>query len=55
MIRPTVGFLTAPERNRPASLPGFFHAHSDQSGLSLFEEAQYNGVVAARHALALGG
>ena len=55
MIRPTVGFLTAPERNRPTGLPGFFHAHSDQSGLSLFEEAQYNGVVAARHALALGG
>ena len=55
MIRPTVGFLTAPERDRPTSLPAFFHAHSDQSGLSLFEEAQYNGVVAARHALALGG
>jgi glycine/D-amino acid oxidase-like deaminating enzyme len=52
MIRPTVGFLTATERLRPTPLPGFFHAHSDQSGLSLFEEAQYSGVMAARQALA---
>jgi glycine/D-amino acid oxidase-like deaminating enzyme len=54
MIRPTVGFLTAPERARPAQLPRFFHAHSDQGGLSLFEEAQYHGVTAARQLLALG-
>jgi hypothetical protein len=54
MIRPTVGFLNAPERARGATLPRFFHAHSDQSGLSLFEEAQYNGVMAARRALAVG-
>lgn len=53
MIRPTVGFLTAPDRARPTPLPRFFHAHSDQSGLSLFEEAQYHGVTAARHALAV--
>lgn len=53
MIRPTVGFLTAPERTRPTTAPRFFHAHSDQSGLSLFEEAQYHGVTAARHALAV--
>ena len=52
MIRPTVGFLTAAERMRPTRLPRFLHAHSDQSGLSLFEEAQYNGVMAARQALA---
>jgi phytoene dehydrogenase-like protein len=55
MIRPTVGFLTASERMRPTPLPRFFHAHSDQSGLSLFEEAQYNGVMAARRAVAVGG
>jgi phytoene dehydrogenase-like protein len=53
MIRPTVGFLTAPDRLRPKPLPRFFHAHSDQSGLSLFEEAQYHGVMAAREALEL--
>jgi len=54
MIRPTVGFLSAAERTRHTALPRFFHAHSDQSGLSLFEEAQYHGVTAARHALAVG-
>ena len=51
MIRPTVGFLSAAERVRPAPLSRFFHAHSDQSGLSLFEEAQYHGVMAARRVL----
>ena len=53
MIRPTVGFLTVLERIRPSPLPRFFHAHSDRSGLSLFEEAQYHGVMAARAALAV--
>ena len=51
MIRPTVGFLTVPDRVRPRPLPHFFRAHSDMSGLSLFEEAQYHGVMAAREAL----
>lgn len=55
MIRPTPGFLTAPQRTHPSPLPRFFHAHSDHSGLSLFEEAQYNGVMAARKALAVDG
>jgi hypothetical protein len=56
MIRPTVGFLNAPER-RPGgtALPALFFANSDRSGLSLFEEAQYQGVTAARRALALLG
>jgi phytoene dehydrogenase-like protein len=53
MIRPSVGFLTVPDRARPKPLPRFFHAHSDMSGLSLFEEAQYHGVMAAREALVL--
>ena len=53
MIRPTVGFLTVSDRAQPAPLPRFFHAHSDLSGLSLFEEAQYHGVMAAREALAV--
>ncbi|HKW48208.1 MAG TPA: FAD-dependent oxidoreductase [Gemmatimonadaceae bacterium] len=52
MIRPTMGFLSVAERARPTPLPRFLHAHSDQSGLSLFEEAQYHGVMAARRALA---
>ena len=51
MIRPTVGFLSAPDRVHSSPLPRFFHAHSDVSGLSLFEEAQYHGVMAAREAL----
>jgi glycine/D-amino acid oxidase-like deaminating enzyme len=54
MIRPTVGFLSLPERSHPTRLPRFFHAHSDESGLSLFEEAQYHGVIAAREALGTG-
>ena len=53
MIRPTVGFLTVSDRAQPAPMPRFFHAHSDLSGLSLFEEAQYHGVMAAREALAV--
>ena len=53
MIRPTVGFLTATERTRARSVgPRFYFAHSDRSGLSLFEEAQYEGVTAARRVLA---
>jgi glycine/D-amino acid oxidase-like deaminating enzyme len=51
MIRPTVGFLTEPERLTKNALPRFVFAHSDESGLSLFEEAQYQGVMAARRAL----
>jgi len=55
MIRPTVGFLTTPERAQRQKLPGFFRAHSDQSGLSLFEEAQYHGMTSAREALTMVG
>jgi hypothetical protein len=32
-------------------LPIVFYAHSDLSGLPLFEEAQYRGVLAADRAL----
>jgi glycine/D-amino acid oxidase-like deaminating enzyme len=57
MVRPVVGFLSAPSRVH-ASRPGtdrVFYAHSDLSGLSIFEEAQYRGVVAADAAIeALG-
>jgi phytoene dehydrogenase-like protein len=44
MARPTPGFLKA----RPPARQGpILFAHSDMSGLSLFEEAQYHGVRAA--------
>jgi glycine/D-amino acid oxidase-like deaminating enzyme len=54
MIRPSVGFVFSDERRRfaEASAGRLFYAHSDLSGLSLFEEAQYRGVRAADRALA---
>ena len=53
MIRPTVGFLSASSRQRlAAGDDGLFFAHSDVSGLSLFEEAHEGGVRAADAALA---
>jgi len=56
MIRPTVGFLTRAARQRLVSADdGLFFAHSDVSGLSLFEEAHDGGVVAADRALARRG
>lgn len=52
MIRPTIGFLSDPARvaARQARPPVLF-AHSDLSGLSLFEEAHYSGVAAAERAM----
>jgi glycine/D-amino acid oxidase-like deaminating enzyme len=53
MIRPTVGFLSLASRHRlMAADGGLLCAHSDVSGLSLFEEAHENGVRAADRALA---
>lgn len=49
MVRPVPGFLAG--ARPPRELPRLHFAHSDQSGLSLFEEAQSNGVGAARRAL----
>jgi hypothetical protein len=52
MIRPTVGFLSRAARQRmEAADAGLFFAHSDVSGLSLFEEAHDGGVRAADRAL----
>ena len=52
MIRPTVGFLSRAARFRQnAGAEGLFVAHSDVSGLSLFEEAHEGGVRAADGAL----
>ncbi|WP_066716981.1 FAD-dependent oxidoreductase [Sphingomonas pituitosa] len=50
MIRPTPGFLARGAAVRPQ--PPLFLAHSDLSGLSLFEEAHYQGVLAAEAAMA---
>lgn len=49
MIMPKVGFLWGSSERRDAAKPrGPVHfAHSDLSGLSLFEEANYRGVAAA--------
>ena len=53
MVRPTVGFLGADARRAPRWAPrNILLAHSDLSGLSLFEEAQYRGVAAADAVLA---
>jgi phytoene dehydrogenase-like protein len=53
MIRPTVGFLSRAARQRMATAErGLLFAHSDVSGLSLFEEAHEGGVRAADRALA---
>lgn len=53
MIRPTPGFLSDPARLAArAARPPVLFAHSDLSGLSLFEEAHHHGVTAAETALA---
>lgn len=53
MIRPAPGFLwTVAPRAAAAVRPPLFLAHSDLSGLSLFEEAHYRGTLAAEGAMA---
>lgn len=52
MVRPTPGLLSDPQwRALQEGHDGLFYAHSDLSGLALFEEAQYRGVLAADRAL----
>jgi glycine/D-amino acid oxidase-like deaminating enzyme len=52
MIRPTPDFIwTAAPAARASVAPPFYMAHSDMSGLSLFEEAHYHGLAAAEAAL----
>lgn len=53
MIRPTPGFLRWTSASRQPVRSAFLHAHSDMSGLSLFEEAHYHGLAAAESALSL--
>ena len=53
MIRPVPGFLWDGRREAAAEAkPPFFFGHSDLSGMSIFEEAHYRGVVAAEAAMA---
>ena len=53
MIRPSVGFLFSKERRfwSEYDRDRLWFANSDLSGISIFEEAQYRGVHAARRAL----
>ncbi len=53
MIRPTVGFLGSEDRRTLADhhAGNLWFANSDLSGISIFEEAQYRGVLAADRAL----
>jgi hypothetical protein len=56
MIRPRPGFLFGPERARAAQAHrGIHFAHSDLSGVALFEEALHRGVAAAEAVLAERG
>jgi len=56
MPRPAPGFLTHPDRLALCKHKGtLVFANTDLSGLSLFEEAQYRGIEAARHALSVAG
>jgi glycine/D-amino acid oxidase-like deaminating enzyme len=53
MVRPRTGFMWGAARERVLRHTGRVHfAHSDLSGFSLFEEAQYRGVAAAERVLA---
>ncbi len=53
MIRPVPGFIWGRDRQAALQPHGRIHfAHSDMSGISLFEEAQYRGVMAADQTLA---
>jgi glycine/D-amino acid oxidase-like deaminating enzyme len=52
MVRPTPGFMTSTALMALAATAApLFLAHSDLSGLSLFEEAHYRGVAAAEGAM----
>jgi phytoene dehydrogenase-like protein len=52
MVRPAPGFIWGGPRLAAAAPHGkIYFAHSDISGLSLFEEAQYRGIMASRAAL----
>ena len=51
MVRPTPGFIWSAAPAAAETRPPLFLAHSDLSGLSLFEEAHYQGTRAAEAAM----
>ena len=52
MISPGIDYLWSPERSQMQQSMGNLHfAHTDMSGVSIFEEAQYRGVMAAKKVL----
>ena len=52
MVRPLPGLISGDARRRfAADSPHLRFAHADVSGFSLFEEAQYRGVLAAERTL----
>ena len=52
MIRPDVGFIWGADRAKmQENFGNIYFAHSDMSGISNFEEAQYQGIKAAGHIL----
>ena len=51
MVRPVPGFIWGAAREAAQIRPPLFLAHSDLSGLSLFEEAHYHGTSAAEGAM----
>lgn len=56
MIRPTPGFIWGPARAAALEQPGaLLYANSDLSGVPVFEEAFYRGVVAGEEALRRAG
>lgn len=56
MVRPTPGLIWGPQRARAAAAVGHVHrAHTDLSGIALFEEALDHGVRAAEEVLAARG
>jgi hypothetical protein len=53
MVQPRVGFVWGKARWQARQPQGnIYFAHSDLSGFSIFEEAQYRGVLAAERILA---
>ena len=51
MIRPTPGYIWTQAPAAAETRPPLFLAHSDLSGLSLFEEAHHHGTIAAEAAM----
>ncbi len=56
MVRPVPGFMWGSQRQAAARfVPPLFAAHSDLSGVSIFEEAHYRGTLAAEAAMRHAG